>query len=339
MMWAVGMAGALLVGVLLGLLGGGGSILTVPLLVYVLGVEPRTAIAMSLVVVGVTSASGALLHARAGRVRWRTALLFGAGGMAGAFLGGKLNPLLSPTMLLLCFAGVMVAASVAMLLRSDSPAPVMSGHVTADLSEARATSGRVEPSPSFAADQHAQPTEQRSPTSVESESSVSVMRVVAQGVGVGILSGLVGAGGGFLIVPALTLVGLSTPMATATSLVVIALQCAAGLIGHLGHAELPWRLTGEVLAIALVGSMLGGRFAGRVAPGVLRRGFALFVLATATFLLLAQLPRTVLGDLTQRLASAGAWPWLVLATGVGLSILMVRKHLRTARQRTTARGL
>ncbi|MBZ4395180.1 sulfite exporter TauE/SafE family protein [Myxococcus faecalis] len=396
MMWAVGMAGALLVGVLLGLLGGGGSILTVPLLVYVLGVEPRTAIAMSLVVVGVTSASGALLHARAGRVRWRTALLFGAGGMAGAFLGGKLNPLLSPTMLLLCFAGVMVAASVAMLLRSDAPTPVTSGHVTADLSEARATSGRVEPSTSFAADQHAQPTEKRRPTSVESESSVSmghtkkprpasiesapsvsmehaekprpasiangfpasvgrtekphpasiasgasvsVMRVVAQGVGVGILSGLVGAGGGFLIVPALTLVGLSTPMATATSLVVIALQCAAGLIGHLGHAELPWRLTGEVLAIALVGSMLGGRFAGRVAPGVLRRGFALFVLATATFLLLAQLPRTVLGDLTQRLASAGAWPWLVLATGVGLSTLMVRKHLRTARQRTTARGL
>ncbi|WP_426734145.1 TSUP family transporter [Myxococcus faecalis] len=434
MMWAVGMAGALLVGVLLGLLGGGGSILTVPLLVYVLGVEPRTAIAMSLVVVGVTSASGALLHARAGRVRWRTALLFGAGGMAGAFLGGKLNPLLSPTMLLLCFAGVMVAASVAMLLRSDAPAPVTSDHVTTDNSQARATSGQVEPSTSFAADQHEQPTEKRSPTSVESESSVSmghtrkprpasiasapsvsmehsekprpasiasapsvsmehaekphpasiasapsvsmehaekphpasiasspsvsmehaekphpasiasapsvsVMRVVAQGVGVGILSGLVGAGGGFLIVPALTLVGLSTPMATATSLVVIALQCAAGLIGHLGHAELPWRLTSEVLAIALVGSLLGGRFAGRVAPGALRRGFALFVLATATFLLLAQLPRTVLGDLTQQLASAGAWPWLILATGVGLSTLMVRKHLRTARQRTTARGL
>ncbi|MCK8501536.1 sulfite exporter TauE/SafE family protein [Myxococcus fulvus] len=339
MMWAVGMAGALLVGVLLGLLGGGGSILTVPLLVYVLGVEPRTAIAMSLVVVGVTSASGALLHARAGRVRWRTALLFGAGGMAGAFLGGKLNPLLSPTMLLLCFAGVMVAASVAMLLRSDAPAPVTSDHVTTDNSQARATSGQVEPGTSFAADQHARPTEEPRPTSIASGSSVSVMRVVAQGVGVGILSGLVGAGGGFLIVPALTLVGLSTPTATATSLVVIALQCAAGLIGHLGHAELPWRLTSEVLAIALVGSMLGGRFAGRVAPGVLRRGFALFVLATATFLLLAQLPRTALGDLTRRLASAGAWPWLILATGVGLSTLMVRKHLRTARQRTTARGL
>nr|BDT30531.1 sulfite exporter TauE/SafE family protein [Myxococcus sp. MH1] len=384
MMWAVGMAGALLVGVLLGLLGGGGSILTVPLLVYVLGVEPRTAIAMSLVVVGVTSASGALLHARAGRVRWRTALLFGAGGMAGAFLGGKLNPLLSPTMLLLCFAGVMVAASVAMLLRSDAPTPVTSGHVTTGISDARATSVQnavkvteAEPGISTAVDQHTRPTEKRRPESIESNSSVSmgptekphptsiksdssvslgrteeprpasiasgssvsVVRVVVQGVGVGTLSGLVGAGGGFLIVPALTLVGLSTPMATATSLVVIALQCAAGLIGHLGHAELPWRLTSEVLAIALVGSMLGGRFAGRVAPGVLRRGFALFVLATATFLLLAQLPRTALGDLTRRLASAGAWPWLILATGVGLSTLMVRKHLRTARQRTTARGL
>ncbi|MFY1830772.1 sulfite exporter TauE/SafE family protein [Myxococcus fulvus] len=307
MMWAVGMAGALLVGVLLGLLGGGGSILTVPLLVYVLGVEPRTAIAMSLVVVGVTSASGALLHASAGRVKWRTALLFGTGGMAGAFLGGKLNPLLSPTMLLLCFAGVMVAASVAMLLRSDAPTPVTSAHDR--------------------------------PTSLESGASVSVGRVVVQGAGVGILSGLVGAGGGFLIVPALTLVGLSTPMATATSLVVIALQCAAGLVGHLGHVELPWRLTSEVLAVALMGSVLGGRFAGRVAPGVLRRGFALFVLATATFLLLAQLPPTVHTYLGQRLASAGAWPWLILATGVGLSTLVVRKHLRAGRQRTTARGL
>ncbi|MCP3063252.1 sulfite exporter TauE/SafE family protein [Myxococcus sp. K38C18041901] len=337
MMWAVGMAGALLVGVLLGLLGGGGSILTVPLLVYVLGVEPRTAIAMSLVVVGVTSASGALLHARAGRVKWRTALLFGTGGMAGAFLGGKLNPLLSPTLLLLCFAGVMVAASVAMLLRSEAPTPTTSSPVTADTrGTSRVTSeppGASEPRIPGPLDRPARSTR------LESGSSVSVARVVVQGVGVGILSGLVGAGGGFLIVPALTLVGLSTPMATATSLVVIALQCAAGLVGHLGHIELPWRLTSEVLAIALMGSMLGGRFAGRVAPGVLRRGFALFVLATATFLLLAQLPPTVHTYLGQRLSNAGAWPWLILTTTVGLSTLVVRKHLRTVRQRTTVRGL
>ncbi|WP_426756265.1 sulfite exporter TauE/SafE family protein [Myxococcus sp. Y35] len=244
-----GIAGSLLVGILLGLLGGGGSILTVPLLVYVLGVEPRTAIAMSLVVVGITSASGAFLHARAGRVRWRTGLVFGAGGMAGAFLGGRLNPYLAPDTLLVLFAGVMVAAAVAMLRRKDA-APSTSG---------------PRPAP-------------------------STPRVLAQGSAVGILSGLVGAGGGFLIVPALMLVGLSAPMATATSLVVIALQCAAGFVGHLGHVDLPWVLTGEVLLAAMTGSLLGGRLAGRVSPSHLRKGFALFVLATAMLLLSARPP-------------------------------------------------
>lgn len=284
----VGLAASLFVGVLLGLLGGGGSILTVPLLVYVLDVEPRTAIAMSLVVVGVTSASGALLHARAGRVRWRTALVFGAGGMAGAFLGGRLNPLIPSTTLLLLFAGVMVAAAVAMLRRKEAPLTTA-------------------PAP-------------ESPT-------LPGVRVLAQGVAVGLLSGLVGAGGGFLIVPALALVGLPTPVATATSLVVIALQCAAGFVGHLGHVQLPWALTGAVLGAAMTGSLVGGRLAGRVSPASLRRGFAVFVLATAAFLLVAQAPapvRTVL-------AQAGAWPWLVAGTGVGLPVTLWR--LRLARQR------
>lgn len=298
MMLSVGLAGALLVGVLLGLLGGGGSILTVPLLVYVLGVEPRTAIAMSLVVVGVTSANGAWLHARAGRVRWRTAFVFGAGGMVGAFLGGKLNPLLSPTALMVFFAGVMVAASVAMLLRSDAPAAS-----TAETSSAAAPP--VPPS--------------------------RIGRVLLQGVGVGILSGLVGAGGGFLIVPALAMVGLPTPVATATSLVVIALQCAAGLVGHLGHLDLPWMLTAQVIAVALVGSLVGGKLAGRVAPGLLRRGFAVFVLATATFLLLAQLPAGAKARMGEVLSNAGAWPWVAVATLVGLPVVLWR--LLASRQR------
>jgi len=288
MMLYVGLAAAVGVGVLLGLLGGGGSILTVPLLVYVLGVEPRTAIAMSLVVVGVTSASGALLHARAGRVRWRTALVFGSGGMTGAFVGGRINPFIPSTTLLLLFAGVMVAAAVAMLRRKDTP-----------------PSSASTPAPEV----------------------IPVSRVLAQGVAVGLLSGLVGAGGGFLIVPALALVGLPTPVATATSLVVIALQSAAGFVGHLGHAPLPWALTGAVLAAAMTGSLVGGRLAGHIAPATLRRGFAVFVLATATFLLVAEAPapvRTVL-------AQAGAWPWLMAGTSVGLPLTLW--GLRVARQR------
>ncbi|MCP3099248.1 sulfite exporter TauE/SafE family protein [Myxococcus sp. K15C18031901] len=294
MMLYAGLAGALVVGVMLGLLGGGGSILTVPLLVYVMGVEPRTAIAMSLVVVGVTSTSGALLHARAGRVRWRTAFTFGAGGMAGAFLGGKLNPLLSPTLLLLLFAGVMVAASVAMLRRTDKT------------NTPSCPEGDAAPSPAMA-------------------------RILAQGVAVGVLSGLVGAGGGFLIVPALALVGLPMPVATATSLVVIALQCSAGLLGQLGHVTLPWTLTVEVLGVALVGSMLGGKLAGRVAPGSLRKGFAVFVLTTACFLLLAQLPVELRAKVGLMFTGAGAWPWVVVVTGVALPLVWWR--LRMGRDR------
>ncbi|WP_216613032.1 sulfite exporter TauE/SafE family protein [Myxococcus xanthus] len=287
-----GIAGSLLVGILLGLLGGGGSILTVPLLIYVLDVEPRTAIAMSLVVVGVTSASGAFLHARAGRVRWRTAFVFGTGGMGGAFLGGRLNPHLAPDTLLLLFAGVMVAAAVAMLRRREAE-----------------------------------------PVVATSASPLPVPRVLAQGVAVGVLSGLVGAGGGFLIVPALSLAGLSMPVATATSLVVIALQCAAGLVGHLGHLDLPWMLTGAVLLAAMTGSLVGGRLAGRVSPTLLRKGFAVFVLATAAFLLGAQAP----ASLRERVWTEGLWLWSVAPLAVGIPVTVWR--LRVARQRQAAQAL
>ncbi len=286
MMLYVGITAALFVGVLLGMLGGGGSILTVPLLVYVLGVEPRTAIAMSLVVVGITSASGALMHAWAGRVRWRTALVFGAGGMTGAFLGGRINPLIPANTLLLLFAGVMAAAAVAMLRRKEAPA-----------------------------------------SSASTLAPVPVARVLMQGLAVGLLSGLVGAGGGFLIVPALALVGLPMPVAAATSLVVIALQSAAGFAGHLGQVQLPWALTGAVLMAAMTGSLVGGRLASHVAPATLRRGFAVFVLATATLLLVAQTPVPVRAVLAQ----VGAWPWLVAGTGVGVPLTLWR--LRLPRQR------
>ncbi|ATB44617.1 sulfite exporter TauE/SafE family protein [Corallococcus macrosporus] len=284
-----GIAGSLLVGVLLSLLGGGGSILTVPLLVYVLDVEPRTAIAMSLVVVGVTSASGALLHAREGRVQWRTALVFGAGGMGGAFIGGQLNPYLAPDTLLLLFACVMVAAAVAMLRRREAEPPAGGG------------------------------------------AALPIPRVLAQGAGVGVLSGLVGAGGGFLIVPALTLAGLSTPAAAATSLVVISLQCAAGLVGHLSHLELPWVLTGEILLAAMAGSFLGGKLAGHVPPATLRKGFALFVLTTAALLLSAQAP----APLRERVHAAD--PWLVSTLFLAMAIPATAWwRLRVARQQQDA---
>ncbi len=110
-----------LIGLSLGLLGGGGSILTLPILVYVLDVEPRTAIAMSLLVVGITSTSGALLHARGGRVRYRTGLVFGATAMAGAYAGGQVAHLLPATVLLTAFAAVMLVTSAAMMRGRRAP--------------------------------------------------------------------------------------------------------------------------------------------------------------------------------------------------------------------------
>lgn len=106
---------SLFIGLSLGLLGGGGSILTLPILVYVLHVEPKTAIAMSLFVVGTTSATGVIAHARAGRVRFRSGLVFGVAGMAGAFAGGRVAHFLPATVLLVAFALVMLTAAAAMM--------------------------------------------------------------------------------------------------------------------------------------------------------------------------------------------------------------------------------
>ncbi|GAB4003964.1 sulfite exporter TauE/SafE family protein [Glycomyces albus] len=177
---------AVAIGMMLGLLGGGGSILTVPALVYLAGVEPKAAIAMSLFIVGTTSLIAMGVHARAGRVRWRTGLLFGAAGMAGAYTGGRIAEYVPGPVLLGGFAVMMVLTAVAMI-RS-----------------------RAEP-------EAAPP---RRP----------VARILAEGAAVGLVTGLVGAGGGFLVVPALVLLGgLSMPTAIGTSLLVIAAKSFAGL--------------------------------------------------------------------------------------------------------------
>ncbi|HEX5771105.1 MAG TPA: sulfite exporter TauE/SafE family protein, partial [Nocardioidaceae bacterium] len=188
---AIVLALSLLIGVSLGVLGGGGSILTVPILVYVAGMEPKEAIAASLFVVGVTSAAGAISHARGGRVRWRTGLMFGAAGLVGAFLGGMLGGHLPGELLLVAFALMMVATSIAMI-----------------------RGRKVDES--------------------KKHSDLPVFRVLLDGLVVGLVTGLVGAGGGFLVVPALALLG-GLPMAVAvgTSLLVIAMKSLGGLAGYL----------------------------------------------------------------------------------------------------------
>ena len=240
---------AVVVGVTLGLLGGGGSILMVPLLVYVAGMDTKEAIAASLVVVGVTAAVSVIGHARAGRVRWRTGLIFGAAGMAGALAGGFIGGHLPGQLLMLAFAGMMVATAVAMLRdRKD-----------------------VDPA--------------------KAHTELPVGRVLLDGAVVGLITGLVGAGGGFLVVPALALLGgLPMGVAVGTSLLVIAMKSFAGLTGYLASVSIDWPVVGAITAAAVVGSLLGARLVGRIPADALRRAFGWFVLAMGAFVLVQEAP-------------------------------------------------
>src|SRR5699024_670718 len=211
---------AVAVGVSLGLLGGGGSILMVPLLADVAGLEPKQAICGSLFVVGVTSWIGVIAHARAGHVRWRAGIIFGAAGMVGAFLGGLAGGHIPGTVLMMAFAAVMIVTATAMIR----------GQRKAQRSAATAST------------------------------RLPVAHVVLQGLVVGAVSGLVGAGGGFLIVPALALLGgLAMPVAVGTSLLVMSMQTFAGLAGYLTVVTMDWMSVSAVTGAAILGSLLGAR--------------------------------------------------------------------------------
>ncbi|WES63455.1 sulfite exporter TauE/SafE family protein [Microbacter sp. GSS18] len=241
---------ALLVGVSLGLLGGGGSILTVPILTYVLGMPPKEAIAASLFVVGTTAIVSVVSHARAGRVAWRTGIIFGLAGMTGAFLGGILGGFIPGAILMLLFAAMMVATAIAMIRgrKKNGGAGAERGHLP-------------------------------------------IIRILLDGFAVGLVTGLVGAGGGFLIVPALVLLGgLPMALAVGTSLLVIAMKSFAGLGGYLFTVELDWPIVLAVTAAAIIGSFAGSRLVGVVPENALRKGFGWFVLVMGAFILVQEVP-------------------------------------------------
>lgn len=247
-MLALELALGFAIGLSLGLLGGGGSILTVPALVYLVGQSPQAAVTTSLAIVGANSMLGALFHRASGALDWRVALVFGGVGMPLAFLTGGLSHYFPPALLLVAFALLMLAIGGLMLRQQ---------HVQATL-----------------------PATPRWP------------RVAASGAAVGALTGVLGVGGGFLIVPALVmLVGLPMQSAVGASLVVIAMNSAAGLLGHLSGAPLDWSLTLVFVAAGLGGTFLGVRLAGWLPAERLRQAFAWFVLALAGFLLLDNAPK------------------------------------------------
>lgn len=240
----------LLVGLSLGLIGGGGSILTVPILVYGLGLDAKAAVATSLLVVGVSSAFALVPYLRRGLVDTRVALVFGPVSMVAAFAGGSLARHLSNALLLGLFAAMMLATSAAMLLRS-SAAPVLHPPASA---------------------------------------GVRALLLALEGAAVGVLTGLVGAGGGFMVVPALVLLaGLDMRRAVGTSLLIIVAKSFAGLLGHSSYAPLDWSLGLTVAGAAAVGALAGGLLSYKITGQRLRRGFAAVVAGTAVLVLGAQL--------------------------------------------------
>ena len=236
------------IGILLGLLGGGGSILAVPVLVYVLEEPVERATTESLLIVGVTALVGAVVATRAGRVHVRLALEFAAAGAVGAVAGTALNRLADDRAILLAFAPLLLFAAFAMV--------------------------------------RARPAREAAPQGARTYGRT---RVAAAGAAAGLLTGFFGVGGGFAIVPALTLVlGLPMTLAVGTSLVVIALTSAAALAAHLASGTIDPSLTAAFAVAAIAGAVAGTRLHGRVPERGLRRLFALMLVAVAVFVLVEE---------------------------------------------------
>jgi len=242
------LAFGLLIGLLLGLLGGGGSILAVPALIYGVGQPLHQAIPTSLLVVGVSSLAGALPRIRARQIHWRMAAIFGVTGSIAAFAGTAVNSQLPARAVLIGFAAIMVIAGTAML-RDHSTAGTACAVSGATINWRRC-----------------------------------LPRSLGAGLAVGFLTGLFGVGGGFLIIPALVLLlGLDMTLAVGTSLVIIVLNSTSGLLAHLGHTHLAVGVTIAFTATAVLGALAVARLAVRVPTDRLQRWFAYLVFAIAVF--------------------------------------------------------
>ncbi|MCW1926041.1 sulfite exporter TauE/SafE family protein [Luteolibacter arcticus] len=233
--------GAALIGLSLGLTGAGGSVITLPVLVYLAGVPPREAVGLSLLVVGAAAAAGAVQCWRAGDLHARAASMFALSGMAGAWFGAKFTRLVAPEFLMVVFAVLMLAVAARMLFSRDEDATL--------------------------------PPECRP------------WRCLGIGGGTGIMTGFLGVGGGFLLVPALIkFARLPLRMATGTSLAVIAFNSAAGFAAHL-DGPVDWKLAGLFSGLAVAGSVAGNAASGMLPVKRLRQGFAVTVLLAGAVVL------------------------------------------------------
>jgi uncharacterized membrane protein YfcA len=250
----------LAIGLALGALGGGGSILTVPALVYALGQDTRSATTSSLVIVGITSLIALVPHARAGRVRFGQGLVFGLLGIGGSVVGSALSVSVDPQALLTAFAVLLLLVAILMLHR------------------ARGARGGTHHTPA-----PAEPMLTLRPLACDCP---RVTKLVVTASLVGLLTGFFGVGGGFALVPALVLVlGFSMPVAVGTSLLVIAVNSASALTARItsGVGSLDWALIGTFALAAVIGSLFGGRLTARTDPHLLTRAFAILLVLVALY--------------------------------------------------------
>ncbi len=256
----MGYIAALFIGISLGLIGGGGSILTVPVLVYLFGLSPIIATSYSLFIVGSTSLVGAYNNYRKGLVHLKTALLFGLSSITTVFITRRfILPAIPPSfgylgqieitkglVTMILFAILMVAASIAMI-RGKEPSQAAT---------------LIAPGEKF------------------------LGKLLIYGIGIGIITGLLGAGGGFLLIPTLVLI-VKLPMKTAigTSLLIIALNSLIGFTGDLGHIFIDWKFLLTMTAIAILGIIIGGMLNKRIAGSKLKKGFGWFVLVMGIYII------------------------------------------------------
>jgi hypothetical protein len=236
------------IGLSLGLLGGGGSLLTVPALVYLVGQTPQAAVTTSLAIVGTNSLIGASFHRAQGTLNWKVALYFGGAGMLLSYLAAGLSNMFPEAALLVAFAFLMLVVGGMMITRRN-----------------RDADDTYAPSP--------------------------LPVVITSGAGVGLMTGILGVGGGFLIVPALVmLVGLPMQMAVGTSLVIITMNSLAGFLGHTGDGSFNATLSVIFIAAGFIGTISGTKLSKRLPTQKLQIAFAWFVIALALFLLFDNLP-------------------------------------------------
>lgn len=248
----VAVVAGIVIGLVLGALGGGGSILAVPVLVYLLHQSAHASTTESLVVVGTTALVATLSHHRRGNVRWGQGLLFGILGALGTWAGGLLSQQIQPRLLLQLFAGLLVVVAVMMWRKTVAR-------------RARAASRPAE----------------------TGWTPRRALKVLLTATAVGLLVGFFGVGGGFAVVPALVL-ALDTPMTVAvgTSLLVIAVNSATALLGRLGSgAAIDWSVVVPFTVAAALASLAGGQLAARLPQRILARSFAVILVLVAGYML------------------------------------------------------